>query len=177
MSYGDAGARVAIVTAKDKLRRLLGNELEFGENGAICFSSEKSDQVNLAELWKEHVTNERMPIESGSIAIPEGPGLGVTVDVEKVKHLARRPRPKYKPFLVRIIYKGGPTIIARHNPAIDRHTDDMRFLNRLLGHDKNLPGPTPGYINEVRTDWWDDFENPAWQKAWKATENKKYILV
>jgi len=48
-AFQQAGAKVAIVTAKDKLRRLLGNELEFGEGGAICFSSEKSDQVSLAE--------------------------------------------------------------------------------------------------------------------------------
>ena len=45
----EAGAKVAIVTAKDKLRRLLGNELRFGENGAICFSSEKADEASVAE--------------------------------------------------------------------------------------------------------------------------------
>ena len=44
-AFQDAGAKIAIITAKDKLRRLLGNELSFGEDGAICFSSEKSDQV------------------------------------------------------------------------------------------------------------------------------------
>ena len=48
-AFQDAGAKVAIITAKDKLRRLLGNELSFGEGGAICFSSEKSDQVSLEE--------------------------------------------------------------------------------------------------------------------------------
>ncbi len=54
-AFQDAGARVAIITAKDKLRRLLGNELEFGENGAICFSSEKSDQASLGENGIENV--------------------------------------------------------------------------------------------------------------------------
>ena len=48
-AFQDAGARIAIITAKDKLRRLLGNELTFGEGGAICFSSEKSDQATLEE--------------------------------------------------------------------------------------------------------------------------------
>ena len=47
-AFQDAGAKVAIVTAKDKLRRLLGNELAFGADGAICFSSEKSDDTTLA---------------------------------------------------------------------------------------------------------------------------------
>ena len=54
-AFQDAGAKIAIVTAKDKLRRLLGNELEFGADGAICFSSEKSDQVNLAENGIDNV--------------------------------------------------------------------------------------------------------------------------
>ena len=48
-AFQDAGAKIAIVTAKDKLRRLLGNELTFGEGGAICFSSEKADQATVEE--------------------------------------------------------------------------------------------------------------------------------
>ena len=54
-AFQDAGARVAVVTAKDKLRRLLGNELTFGDGGAICFSSEKSDQVSFAENGIDNV--------------------------------------------------------------------------------------------------------------------------
>lgn len=40
-----AGKRVAIVTAKDKLRRLLGH----GVTGAVCFSSEKAHETTAAE--------------------------------------------------------------------------------------------------------------------------------
>lgn len=39
-----AGASVAVVTAKDKLRALLGHRLE-----GICFSAEKADEATLAE--------------------------------------------------------------------------------------------------------------------------------
>jgi phosphonoacetate hydrolase len=39
-----AGQRVAVVTAKDKLRALLGHKLQ-----GICFSAEKADQVNVEE--------------------------------------------------------------------------------------------------------------------------------
>ncbi|MGH8733373.1 MAG: phosphonoacetate hydrolase, partial [Burkholderiales bacterium] len=39
-----AGARVAVVTAKDKLRRLLGHGLD-----GVCFSSEKADEVTEGE--------------------------------------------------------------------------------------------------------------------------------
>lgn len=43
-ALADAGKACAVVTAKDKLRRLLGHGMR-----GICFSSEKADQVRLAE--------------------------------------------------------------------------------------------------------------------------------
>jgi len=43
-AFGAAGARVAVVTAKDKLRTLLGHQLD-----GICFSAEKADQTTIAE--------------------------------------------------------------------------------------------------------------------------------
>ena len=42
-NFYKAGAKVAIVTAKDKLRALLGAGLEFDQDRAKCFSAEKSD--------------------------------------------------------------------------------------------------------------------------------------
>lgn len=41
-AFQDAGCKVAVVTAKDKLRGLLGHGLEF-DGTAVCFSSEKAD--------------------------------------------------------------------------------------------------------------------------------------
>ncbi len=42
-AFAEAGARVVVVTAKDKLRRLLGEGLEIGPERAMCFSAEKAD--------------------------------------------------------------------------------------------------------------------------------------
>ncbi len=42
--FQKAGARVVVVTAKDKLRTLLGKGLRF-DGTAVCFSSEKADQA------------------------------------------------------------------------------------------------------------------------------------
>ncbi len=44
-----AGHRVAVVTAKDKLRALLGHGLAFDEGRAICFSSERADRTTMTE--------------------------------------------------------------------------------------------------------------------------------
>ena len=42
-SLADAGKSLAVITAKDKLRQLLGHKMQ-----GICFSAEKADQVNVA---------------------------------------------------------------------------------------------------------------------------------
>jgi phosphonoacetate hydrolase len=49
-ALADAGHTLAVITAKDKLRRLLGHGME-----GICFSSEKSDEATLSENGIEDV--------------------------------------------------------------------------------------------------------------------------
>jgi phosphonoacetate hydrolase len=49
-AFADAGAKVAVVTAKDKLRKLLGHHLK-----GICFSSELADKATLEENGIDNV--------------------------------------------------------------------------------------------------------------------------
>ena len=59
-AFSDAGAKVAVITAKDKLRKLLGHRMK-----GICFSSEKADQATLAENGIEGVVDRvGMPVPS-----------------------------------------------------------------------------------------------------------------
>jgi len=46
-AFQKAGAKIVVITAKDKLRGLLGKGLTPG-NGTICFSAEKADKTTLA---------------------------------------------------------------------------------------------------------------------------------
>ncbi|MEM7444694.1 MAG: phosphonoacetate hydrolase [Pseudomonadota bacterium] len=54
--FFDAGAKVAIVTAKDKLRALLGAGLRFDDDRAKCFSAEKSASSTAAEHGQENAS-------------------------------------------------------------------------------------------------------------------------
>jgi phosphonoacetate hydrolase len=54
-SFQRAGCRIAVVTAKDKLRGLLGKGLALAPGKACSFSSEKSDKTTLAENGIEDV--------------------------------------------------------------------------------------------------------------------------
>lgn len=53
-AFQKAGAKVAVVTAKDKLRLLLGKGLVFN-GSAVCFSSERADKATMAENGVENV--------------------------------------------------------------------------------------------------------------------------
>ena len=53
--FQKAGLKVAMVTAKDKLRTLLGKGLDFTSGTAIAFSSEKADTATLAGNGIENV--------------------------------------------------------------------------------------------------------------------------
>ena len=46
-AFQDHGAKVAVVTAKDKLRALLGAGLKLGSGKAVCFSAEKAEDTTL----------------------------------------------------------------------------------------------------------------------------------
>ena len=79
-AFADAGAKVAVVTAKDKLRKLLGHGIALGprrslpssafvgggdDRGCVCFSSEKAAEATLAENGIDNVVElVGMPVPS-----------------------------------------------------------------------------------------------------------------
>lgn len=88
-AFQRAGCRIAVVTAKDKLRGLLGKGLELGAGKACSFSSEKSDKATLAENGIDHVN------ELVGMGVPDvySAGLSEFVFAAGVK-LMERDRPQ-----------------------------------------------------------------------------------
>ena len=85
-ALADAGKSVAIVTAKDKLRSLLGHKMARG----ICFSSEKADQVTLADNG-----------------------------IENVLELVGRPLPSvYSADLSEFVFAAGVRLMQKHRPDV-----------------------------------------------------------
>lgn len=54
-AFAEQGASVCVITAKDKLRALLGNGLNLGDGKHVCFSSEKADETTVANNGIEGV--------------------------------------------------------------------------------------------------------------------------
>lgn len=127
------------------------------------------DHVNGCHLWKEDVTEQSMPVVSGSVAVPEGPGLGVRLDRDRLE-ACKAVAPDLPPALVRLRYGDGLTIYVRHDPMQPGHHDDMRFLERLHGF--RVPGPPPSYVNDVVTDFWEGTDDRArFEQLWAECES------
>jgi phosphonoacetate hydrolase len=88
-AFQRAGCRIAVVTAKDKLRGLLGKGLELGAGKACSFSSEKSDKATLVDNGIDHVN------ELVGMGVPDvySAGLSEFVFAAGVK-LMERDRPQ-----------------------------------------------------------------------------------
>jgi phosphonoacetate hydrolase len=87
-AFQRAGLRIAVITAKDKLRGLLGKGLELAPGKACSFSSEKADQASIATNGIDNVLSlVGMPVPDVYSA-----GLSEFVFAAGVK-LMRRDRP------------------------------------------------------------------------------------
>lgn len=154
----------------------VGGEINqaFLSHEAAVFKMATLDHVNIAHLWSDDVVRERTRVVGGSVRVPTGPGLGVTVDRKKLERLAREPRPKQTRFLVRVRYSPGPHIYFRYDP--DLPGANLRFLNppafgrRNSGFGPDVPGPVPGYGNPVVSDFWDEAGSEEFEAMWKKTE-------
>src|SRR5450755_2875964 len=122
-AFSEAGAKVAVITAKDKLRKLLGHGLQ-----GICFSSEKADQVTLAENGIENVVGRvGMPVPSVYSA-----ALSEFVFVAGVKLMEReRPDLMYLSTTDYIQHKAAPGTPAANDfyAMIDRNLARLDQLN------------------------------------------------
>jgi phosphonoacetate hydrolase len=125
-AFSAAGAKVAVITAKDKLRKLLGHRMQ-----GICFSSEKADQVTLAENGIENVL-ERVGMPLPSVYSAE---LSEFIFVAGVKLMEReRPDLMYLSTTDYIQHKAAPgTAVANDFYAmIDRNIARLDELGATL---------------------------------------------
>lgn len=146
-AFADAGAKVAVITAKDKLRKLLGHKMK-----GICFSSEKADQVTLAENGIEHIV-ERVGMPVPSVYSAE---LSEFIFVAGIKLMEReRPDIMYLSTTDYIQHKAAPgTPIANDFYAmIDRSLTRLDELGATIvltaDHGMNAKHDTHGEPNVI----------------------------
>ncbi len=159
-AFHDAGAKVAVVTAKDKLRTLLGKGLDPTTGRAIAFSSEKADKANMQDNGIADV-----PALVG-MALPDvySAELSEFVFAAGVKLLQGfRPDLMYLSTTDYIQHKAAPGSAVANGfyAMIDRYVGQLDGLGCVLAmtadhgmNDKHLPGGEPDVL--YLQDWFDE---------------------
>jgi phosphonoacetate hydrolase len=156
-AFADAGAKVAVVTAKDKLRKLLGHRMK-----GICFSSEKSNEVTLEENGIDNVLDMvGMPVPSVYSA-----ELSEFVFAAGVKLMeSRRPDLMYLSTTDYVQHKAAPGSPAANAfyAMMDRYLAQLDALGATLVvtadhgmNDKHGADGTPNviYLQDVLDGWY-----------------------
>ncbi|MEH2540622.1 MULTISPECIES: phosphonoacetate hydrolase [unclassified Bradyrhizobium] len=155
--FQKAGSKVAMVTAKDKLRTLLGKGLDFQKGTAIAFSSEKADKANMVENGIENV------LEFVGMKLPEvySADLSEFVFAAGVKLLKTfRPDVMYLSTTDYVQHKAAPgsAIADSFYKMFDRYVGELDALGCVLVmtadhgmNDKHLPNGEPDviYLQEI----------------------------
>ena len=120
--FADAGAKVVSITAKDKLRKQLGKDLDLGK-GNISFSSEKADRCTLQENGIENV------LELVGMPLPDMYSMELSLFVlEAGVRLLERDRPDLM-FLSLTDY-----IQHKHAPGDPVAKEFYRRIDEKFGH-------------------------------------------
>ena len=158
-AFEEAGAKVAVVTAKDKLRTLLGNGLDPRSGRSIAFSSEKADKATLAENGIENVLAfvgrplpEVYSADLSEFALAAGVKLAKTF----------KPDVMYLSTTDYIQHKAGPgsDVANRFYAMMDRYIGELDALGSVVAltadhgmNDKHLASGEPDVI--YLQDWMD----------------------
>ena len=161
------------------LQHVGGNiTLAFLAHEASVFKMATLAHIHCSHLWKEDVTVETLPVIGGSVKVPKGPGLGVTLDREKLRKLTAPQKPKRDRFIVRMKYHNGLTVYLRFvdDPyqAGQRYLDGAGKTVPIEELPNRIPGSGPMYRRPVVTDFWDETGTAEFERIWKRTESGPY---
>jgi phosphonoacetate hydrolase len=150
-AFADTGARVAVVTAKDKLRRQLGKGLDLSRRN-VCFSAERASQCSLAENGIEDV------LGLAGMAQPEIYSMALSEFVLAAGlRLLERDRPDLM-FLsltdyIQHKYPPGDAVANEFYRRIDGYFGELAGLGAVVAltadhgmNDKSLPDGSPNVI-------------------------------
>ncbi len=170
-AFHDAGAKVAVVTAKDKLRTLLGHGLDLSSGRAIAFSSEKADKATLQDNGIADVPqrigmkvpdvysselSEFVMAAGLSIVMCERPNLMYLSTTDYVQHKAAPGSPMANAFYA---------MMDRYVGALDKQGCVLVLTADHGMNDKHLPNGEPDVIYLQ-----DEFD------AWLGKEKARVIL-
>ena len=122
---------------------------------------------NGSEILDSDVVKERLEPVNGFLRVPEGPGLGVTLDREALEQLKQNRPPEQPPYILRTRFKNGTIMYYLMRPPKTSHFMVLPHRWRLIPMSFDSP---------LSTDYWDDDGTPEYRAIFKRLETEKILL-
>lgn len=122
--------------------------------------------ISTTERWKTDVVKERFEPVNGFMKVPEGPGLGVTLDRDALKRAAALKLPEQSKWIIRSRFKNGARMFHMADPK------DSLFMVRP-DFRRLIP---MSYASPISTEYWDDDGTPAYKQMAARIEREGMVL-
>jgi len=119
-----------------------------------------------AETWKADVVNETIEPVNGLVRVPTKPGLGVTLNREKLTELKSLKLPAQPKWIIRSKFANGSRMFNIADPAqsLFMVRPDVRKLIPM------------SYVAPVSSEWWDDDGSPEYRAMFHRIEKEGVVL-
>jgi galactonate dehydratase len=169
-TIGEATRRAGLFDAMDApfMLQNVGGQITraMAAHMMAAFPSATFHMINDTETRAGDVVQECIEPVNGFYQVPEGPGLGLTLDREALaERLAFQPEAQAK-WIVRTTYANGTRMYNIHDPA------ESLFMVRP---DHRLEH-TFSYNAPLSTDYWDDDGTPEWRAMFNRLESDGMVL-
>ena len=123
--------------------------------------------VNTSESKKWDVVRERLEPVNGFIRVPEGPGLGVTLDRAELERVKKINPPEQPKWIIKTRFENGTMMYNIHDPkqAFFIVRPDSR---RLIPMSYDAP---------ITTEYWDNDGSVEYQQMFKRIEREGMVLL
>jgi L-alanine-DL-glutamate epimerase-like enolase superfamily enzyme len=106
---------------------------------AAVLPSASAHSMTCTDQYEDDITTETLPVIEGSVPVPEGPGLGVEVDEQKLAQAAERTHLPQPEFIGILQLPGGHKAYSLGQPDVDRltGTEEGRIAGLNFEHWEN----------------------------------------
>ena len=120
-----------------------------------------------AETWKSDVVNERLEPVNGFVRVPEGPGLGVTLNRDELDRLKKIKLPEQPPWIVKSTFNNGSKMYHITGPK--------RYGTSLVQTANSRLIPM-SYDSPICTEYWDDDGTAEYRTMFERIEREGMVL-
>ena len=121
-----------------------------------------------AETWEGDVVDETFEVVNGHVRVPEKPGLGVTLNRERLEFHKDLSVPRQEGWILKSRFANGTNMFNVYEPGKSGH-----FLIRPDWRGGGLP---MSYASPITTEYWDNDGSPEFKQMYERIEREGMVL-